>query len=113
MEDLRVALTYEVPPADSIAAEEDLDWPEQMRLKQLREKGFNLVNELHKSLAKRYLEDMFSNKEPTESDQIDYVMLSIQKLVQDEEVYWPELVRLLMLHRVREAGEHYDYAFGP
>lgn len=46
IEDLRIALTYEIPETSSINELEEMDWSLQMRLKQLREKGFHLVNQL-------------------------------------------------------------------
>ena len=63
LEQLEACLRYTPDCDDRNQLDEDgienLDWPEQMELRHIREKGFHMVNRLFSALTNCYLQDLF------------------------------------------------------
>ena len=104
IEDLRIALTFQTPSESSIAEESELDWHEQMTLQQVREKGLNLINELHTALSKCYLNEIVNNPKDQYTN-TELILISLEKLIKDKDVIWPELCRLVLKNRLEETNE--------
>lgn len=105
LEELQIALTHQVEPCTDIEGEENLPWAEQAQLKQLRERGFHLINAIHCALADCYLEELASSNDDSEHQ--DHVLISMHKIMKDDEFLWPEKIRLILKGRL---GEHHNSA---
>lgn len=122
IEELRAALSY-TPEDDprtelSLAEEQELPWNEQMELRHLKEKGFQLLNRLHTALVEAFLRDMFpedgrNGAGPTavssSGEKQNQVLAAVSKLIQDKGKLWPEIARLVLTFRRNEDSA----AFGP
>jgi hypothetical protein len=102
-----------------------------MRVKHIREKGLHMINTLHTALVTCFLDDFFpgnSNDENTggantrsaaaaqqvqlvsaHGEKEDYILQAIDKLIENKDEVWPEITRLVLLHKVEHEGED----FGP
>ena len=97
--------------------EEEWDWPEQMEMRHIREKGFHMINRLHTALADCYLQDLFPVDQATgtphavsaSGEKLHAIVSSIHKLIEDKEKLWPEIIRLILQYAKTED----PYIFGP
>ena len=63
LEDLKFALNHCDEDELSLKEETELEWSEQMTVKNIREKGLNMINELHTALATCFLDDLFPSND--------------------------------------------------
>jgi hypothetical protein len=106
LDDLRVALTYTGQEWSTLA--DELDWTEQMTLVQVREKGLNLINELHWALCKCYLDEILDQSQKDLHTGVELVLFSLDKTIEDKQQVWPEICRLVLLHRLEEESPQDD-----
>lgn len=110
LEELQIALSHQVAPCTDIAAEETLPWSEQAQLRQLRERGFHLINAIHCALANCYLEELANSTEDPEH--VNHVLICTHKIMKENEFLWPEKVRLILKGRLADHGDNACDAFG-
>ncbi len=70
-----------------------------MSLSQVREKGLQLINVVHTALANCFLNEIV-NANKDEYTNTELMLISLEKLVADREAIWPELCRLVLLHKL-------------
>lgn len=136
LEDLKCALSYNEAedPNNNLTVQEEqsLDWNEQMRVRHIREKGLHLINALHTALVTCFLDDFFPEnnaEEPTggantraaagatapiqlvsaQGDRENQILQAIDKLIDNKEEVWPEIIRLVLLYQI----EVLEADFGP
>jgi len=88
-----------------------------MQLKHIREKGFHMVNLIHTALAEKYLQDLFpedqasgtSHAISSSGETQNQILASINKLIEDKQMLWPEIVRLILIYAKNEDPN----VFGP
>ncbi len=96
---------------------EELDWTEQMQLKHIREKGFHMVNHIHTALAEKYLQELFPEDQQSgtplaissSGETQNQILASINKLIEDKQMLWPEIIRLILIYAKNEDPD----VFGP
>ena len=122
IEELRACLAYlpETDPRLEMGSEEleEMDWTEQMQVKHIKEKGFHMANHLLTALAMAYLKDLFPEDQQTNAssaaisssgEKQNQILASIDKLVEDKQKLWPEIVRLILMYARNEDPD----VFGP
>lgn len=67
----------------------------------MKEGGFGLINALHMTLLKCFLEEIKTSDKSKTADNIvdeeeDHLLVAIKKYIEKPELIWPELIRLVI-----------------